>query len=283
MADYPVVGQDRNAWGDKLKAWDFVSHNPDGTLKQSVIDDVRDGLATETSVEGLQNAVNAQGDDLADLETTVTSHTGNTSNPHSVTKSQVGLANAENTSDANKPVSTATQAALDLKADASAVTSALALKADTSSLTSHTGNTSNPHAVTKTQVGLGNADNTSDLNKPISTLTQAALDALNLRPVTTKTANYTATTADYTIRVDATAGPVTITLPATVVGDVFEIEKIDASANDVIVDGDGSDVINIPGTGPAATATIDGQFSLLIVKCTVANQWTWISAVGNVT
>lgn len=34
----------------------------------------------------------------------------------------------------------------------------------------------NPHNVTKTQVGLGNVDNTSDLNKPISTATQSALD-----------------------------------------------------------------------------------------------------------
>lgn len=34
----------------------------------------------------------------------------------------------------------------------------------------------NPHNVTATQVGLGNVDNTSDLNKPISTATQAALN-----------------------------------------------------------------------------------------------------------
>jgi hypothetical protein len=38
-------------------------------------------------------------------------------NPHNVTKAQVGLGNVDNTSDANKPISTATQAALDLKAD----------------------------------------------------------------------------------------------------------------------------------------------------------------------
>lgn len=43
-------------------------------------------------------------------------HAANTSNPHSVTATQVGLGNASNTSDANKPVSTAQQAALDLKA-----------------------------------------------------------------------------------------------------------------------------------------------------------------------
>lgn len=35
----------------------------------------------------------------------------------------------------------------------------------------------NPHNVTKANVGLGNADNTSDANKPVSTATQAALDA----------------------------------------------------------------------------------------------------------
>ena len=43
-------------------------------------------------------------------------------------------------------------------------------------LISHIGNKSNPHTVTKAQVGLGNVDNTSDVNKPISTAVQAALD-----------------------------------------------------------------------------------------------------------
>ena len=33
----------------------------------------------------------------------------------------------------------------------------------------HMDNVSNPHSVTKTQVGLGNVDNTSDVNKPVST------------------------------------------------------------------------------------------------------------------
>jgi hypothetical protein len=44
-------------------------------------------------------------------------------------------------------------------------------------LDEHTGNTNNPHGVTKAQVGLGNVDNTSDANKPISTAQQTALDA----------------------------------------------------------------------------------------------------------
>jgi len=40
----------------------------------------------------------------------------------------------------------------------------------------HTTDVSNPHSVTKAQVGLGNVDNTSDLNKPISTAEQTALN-----------------------------------------------------------------------------------------------------------
>jgi len=46
------------------------------------------------------------------------SHLTNTSNPHHVTAAQVGLGNVDNTSDADKPVSTATQTALDAKEDA---------------------------------------------------------------------------------------------------------------------------------------------------------------------
>lgn len=73
-----------------------------------------------------------------------------------------GLENVDNTSDADKPVSTAQQASLDLKADGA-------------DLTAHVSDTANPHAVTATQIGLGNVNNTSDANKPVSTA-QAAAD-----------------------------------------------------------------------------------------------------------
>jgi len=43
-------------------------------------------------------------------------------------------------------------------------------------LASHEANLSNPHAVTQTQVGLWNVDNTSDINKPVSTAQQAAIN-----------------------------------------------------------------------------------------------------------
>jgi len=56
------------------------------------------------------------------------------------------------------------------------------------SLTSHTANTENPHSVTKAQVGLGNADNTSDANKPVSTATQSALDGKQIKDVVSTSA-----------------------------------------------------------------------------------------------
>ena len=51
-------------------------------------------------------------------KTELTAHTGNTSNPHNVTAAQVGLGNVDNTSDTDKPISTATQEALNLKQNA---------------------------------------------------------------------------------------------------------------------------------------------------------------------
>lgn len=50
-------------------------------------------------------------------------------------------------------------------------------KADTADLTAHADNISNPHSVTKTQVGLGSADNTTDANKPVSSAAQIALNS----------------------------------------------------------------------------------------------------------
>ena len=50
-------------------------------------------------------------------------------------------------------------------------------KASLTDLSSHTNNKSNPHGVTKAQIGLSNVDNTSDASKPISSAVQAALNA----------------------------------------------------------------------------------------------------------
>lgn len=92
-------------------------------------------------------------------QNTVTSVAGKTG-AVTLAKSDVGLGNVDNTSDANKPVSTAQATAI---ADAKAA----GTTAQTN-LSTHIKNTSNPHSVTKSQVGLGNVDNTADANKSVA-------------------------------------------------------------------------------------------------------------------
>jgi hypothetical protein len=75
----------------------------------------------------------------------------------------------------------------------------------------HIANTSNPHSVTKTQVGLSNVDNTSDVNKPISTATQTALNGkFTQRTITGTTNQITVTNGD------GVSGNPTLSLPSAI-------------------------------------------------------------------
>jgi hypothetical protein len=125
----------------------------------------------------------------------IDTHASRTDNPHSVTKSQLGLGNVDNTSDMNKPISTAVQTALNGKVDkisgkglstndytnedksklASIQVNDGIVVTGVSSVAGKTGAVT----LTKADVGLANVDNTSDANKPISTAVQSEL---NKRP-----------------------------------------------------------------------------------------------------
>ena len=112
--------------------------------------------------------------DIGDIEKDVTNHIADKNNPHEVNKLQVGLGNVDNTSDINKPVSTAQQAALDkLKSDLESI-----IGSTGTDLSAHLKDFDNPHKVTKDQVGLGKVDNTADLEKPVSVATQEAINAV---------------------------------------------------------------------------------------------------------
>ena len=50
------------------------------------------------------------------------------------------------------------------------------VKGNRKNITDHIADKENPHKVTKAQVGLGNADNTADADKPVSTAQQAAIN-----------------------------------------------------------------------------------------------------------
>ena len=104
-----------------------------------------------------------------EVQSNLDSHTGNTSNPHSVTVSQIGAVPTTRTINGKKLSSNITLSASDVGADASGSANAALTSAKSytdeqidiveDNLSSHTSNASNPHGVTKSQVGLGNVPN----------------------------------------------------------------------------------------------------------------------------
>lgn len=115
------------------------------TNRTNAINSLRTELKTY-----IDEAVGNTDTDLTALKTKVNQHIANKSNPHGVTKAQVGLGNADNTSDANKPVSTAQASAI---ADAKAAGTAAQ-----TSINNHAGRKDNPHSVTRAQLGLATTD-----------------------------------------------------------------------------------------------------------------------------
>ena len=115
------------------------------TNRTNAINDLRTELKTY-----VDDLIADTGSDVTALETKVNNHIANKSNPHAVTKTQVGLGNVNNTSDANKPVSTAQATAI---ADAKAAGTAAQ-----TSINSHAGRKDNPHVVTRAQLSLATTD-----------------------------------------------------------------------------------------------------------------------------
>jgi hypothetical protein len=97
----------------------------------------------------------------------------------SLTKADVGLSNVNNTSDAQKPISTATQTALDNKAGNGAIASSGLTTTGPTLLGKSTNGSGAVQELTatlaKTFLVLDQVSNTSDLNKPLSTATITAL------------------------------------------------------------------------------------------------------------
>jgi len=163
-----------------------------------------------------------------------------------ITKSAVGLGNVDNTSDANKPISTATQTALDLKAPIASPTF-----------------TGTVGGITKSMVGLGNVDNTSDLNKPISTATQTALDRITSLFQDVSQLSTTSTTA-------VTLTTFTVASANIPVGGVIRIsgliERTAGSGNTTV----GLNV-NSGGARYLQSSGNNSQFEMLICKTTSTN------------
>lgn len=136
--------------------------------------------AVESGYSGTETAFNSS---LA----AVPSHIADKSNPHGVTKAQVDLGNVDNVKQAPY---------------------------------THVTDKSNPHGVTKAQVGLGSVDDTSDMNKPVSTAQQTAINACKVKraSVTLPTASWSNLSQTVTISGITVNSKVDIQMDATSLG-----------------------------------------------------------------
>jgi len=137
-----------------------ASTNPDGSINLGVIGGLYDPAGSASTVQS----------NLDD-------HEADLANPHTVTKAQVGLGSADNTSDANKPVSTAGHTALALKQNILA--EGAFVDGDKSKLAGIQAGATVDQDLSglALQSSISNIDNTSDASKPVSTAQQAAIDA----------------------------------------------------------------------------------------------------------
>lgn len=155
MARLPIPGKDDGIWGDILNEFLETSHKPDGTIKKEAIEEPVKELV-ETVAVGPEGPAGPAGP----------------SGPNSVTASTstnlTGVLKGDGTN-----VTTATPGVDFAAADHNHNDT---YEPKNPNIQNHIANSNNPHNVTAAQLGLSNVDNTSDLDKPISTAVQAALD-----------------------------------------------------------------------------------------------------------
>lgn len=98
-------------------------------------------------------------------------------NPHKVKKEQVGLGNVPNvTTDDQTPTYEEAEEFENISSGEKLSIAFGKIQKAISSLLGHINNFDNPHKTTKSQIQLGNVDNTSDVDKPVSTAQQKAID-----------------------------------------------------------------------------------------------------------
>lgn len=123
MSDKVTVGPNNTEpSADNVKLWYITHKTSTGKDSQdshtiSAATTTQAGIMTaadKTKLNGLKDQAGITAD-INTVQTNLETHINNKSNPHEVTKDQVGLGNVDNTSDANKPISNATQTALNGK------------------------------------------------------------------------------------------------------------------------------------------------------------------------
>jgi len=196
MARLPIPGSDDGTWGDVLNSYLSVSHNTDGSLKPSAV--VASGAADDAAVVHTTGAETVAGVKTFSSSPVVPTPTSST---QAANKGYVDSTVSAGAPDASTTIKGLVRLAGDLGGTAASptvpglagkqaasgdLTSIAALTpADNDLLQRKSGAWTNRTpaqvktdlSLTKSDVGLGNVDNTSDANKPVSTAAQTALDA----------------------------------------------------------------------------------------------------------
>lgn len=182
-------------------------------------------------------------------KTNLSTHTSKTDNPHSVTKSQVGLGNVPNVATNDQtPTYTAASSLTALTSGEKLSVAMGKLSKSVSSLISHLA-ASNPHGITKSTVGLGNVDNTADANKTVK--------AAGTATTATTLSGLTATIAELNILDGVTATAAEINKLDGLTATTAQLNKT-ATLSTVATSGsytDLSDKPDIPTVWPAAQCT----------------------------
>lgn len=164
-----ITNIERTKWNEKS---DFSGDYNDLTNKPNLIDDNSDNL---TIADKAGNVI-AKVDENGLTTTTITAESVVVNGTEITTYVDTKVANLVDSSP--ETLNTLNELAAALGDDpnfATTVAEQIGLKADEAALKGHINDTLNPHKVTKAQVGLGNVDNTSDVNKPVSTAQATAI------------------------------------------------------------------------------------------------------------
>ena len=227
MARLPSPGSDQGQWGAILNEFLNVEHNSDGTLKAS-------------GSIGSRYVKPSAGIPETDLDASVRTKLNTVGNGGSGTVTSASITDATTT---GRDVLTATDAA-NARSVIGAGTSNLTLGATAS--TAAAGN----HAHTKADISLGNVDNTSDANKPVSTATQAALN-LKATASTLSAVAYSGSYADLSNR------PTIPTVTGTNTGD----QTLSVSGSNLTISGGNTVVLPTGGAGSPTWGAISGTVS----------------------
>lgn len=170
------------------KIADLVNSAPE-TL--DTLGEIAEALADNKDVIEALDTVVGNKADANDL----TAHIGNKNNPHEVTKSQIGLGNVPNVATNDQtPTYTDTTTFSTLTSGEKLSVAFAKIKLAISNLISHITNTSNPHSVTKSQIGLGNVENKTSATIRSELTKSDVTSALGYTPPTSDT-KYTLPTA----------------------------------------------------------------------------------------